>query len=342
MGKITVDQIRERIDRIEQRRRAFELKSEHLGHLSRHEVWRHTYLAHPYLVGAPDERAAERFCNIFMNVMELGKEGQITLLPMFETDEYMQVLTHMLEEYGSRAGGMPPNELIARAKAPILKYFKHGTPTGITMFQGYETPTTPILVKYGRRQFLEPILRSGYLRLANASLYNDMGFLDAIRDNEISRTFFISTYKERLAGKTHLDFQGHRVEFNDDDIVLPLVFNDYYLFSLCERIHYRMPTDFDADAAIVIRDPILFKRRLISTFLARFPDWIPMEGRVTYYDPYRDYSKFRVPEMAKHFGYAYQKEVRVAFRPRKKLLTPLEPLFLSIGPMTDFADIVFV
>ena len=55
---------------------------------------------------------------------------------------------------------------------------------------------------------------------------------------------------------------------------------------------------------------------------------------------YRDYSKFKVPEMAKHFGYAYQKEVRVAFRPRRKILTNLEPLFLSIGSMTDYADLV--
>jgi hypothetical protein len=207
---------------------------------------------------------------------------------------------------------------------------------------GYEAPSTPILVKYGKRQFLEPMLHSGDMRLANAGLYNDMALLDAVRDDETSRTFFIPTYRERLAGETHLDFHGHRIEFHDDDIVLPLVFDDYYLFSLCESIHYRMPTDFDADAAIIIRDPIRFKQRLISTFLARFPDWVPMEGAVTYYDPYRDYSRFSVPEMAKHFGYAYQKEARVAFRPRRKPSMSLEPLVLSIGSMTDYADMVFV
>ena len=342
MGNVTVDQIRERLKGIEQRRRHYELKSEQPRRLSRHEVWRHTYLARPYLVGAPDDRVAERFYNIFMNVMELDKKGNIIPVPMSETDEYMQLFTHMLEEYGSRLKGMPPDEIICKARAPILKYFEHGTPRGVTMFQGYEAPNTPILVKYGKRQFLEPMLRLGDLRLANAGLYNETGFLDAIRDDETSRTFFLPTYEERLAGKTHLDFQGHRVEFIDDDIVLPLVFDDYYLFSLCERIHYRMPTDFHADAAIVIRDPIRFKQRLISTFLARFPDWVPMEGQVTYYDPYRDYSKFNIPQMAKHFGYAYQKEVRVAFRHRKKMFTALEPLFLSIGPMIDYADMVFV
>ena len=130
--------------------------------------------------------------------------------------------------------------------------------------------------------------------------------------------------------------------FDDDDIVLPLVFDDYFLFSLCQHVHYRMPTDFEADSAIVIRDPELFKQRLISTFLAKFPDWTPMEGNVTYYDPYRDYTKFRVPEMAKHFGYAYQKETRIVFRAPKRLSKPLEPVNLNIGSMRDYADLVTV
>ncbi|WP_342234915.1 hypothetical protein [Inquilinus sp. OTU3971] len=338
--KVGLDQIRQRLQGIDQRRWYYEHKSEQRNRLRRHEVWRHTYLAYPYLIGAPDDRVAERFRNIFMNVTELGPDGKVCPVPLTETDEYMQVFTHMLEEYGFRSGG-PPAELIETAREPIFRYFENGTPIGVTMFEGYRPPTTPILVKYGKRQFLEPMLRSGELRLANAGLYNDAGFLNAVRDDETSRTFFIPTYRERLKGMTHIQIQGKRVEFNDDDIVLPLVFNDYYLFSLCEAIHYRMPTDFNSDAAIIIKDPVIFKQRLISTFLARFPDWVPMEGKVTYYDPYRDYTKFNVPEMAKHFGYAYQKEVRVAFRPRH-LSTNLEPMFLSIGSMKDYADMVYI
>lgn len=341
MTKVSLDQIRQRLNIINQRRRHFEWKSEQPKRLARHEVWRHTYLARPYLIGAPDERVAERFRNIFLNACEIGLEGKLCPVSMSETDEHMQVFTHMLEEYESRNRGIPAN-LIESSREPIFKYFEHGTPIGFTMFAGYKAPTTPILVKYGKREFLEPMLEAGNLRLANAKSYNDASFLHAVRDDETSRTFFIPTYKERLEGKTHIIVQGHRVEFEDDDIVLPLVFDDYFLFSLCEQIHYRMPTDFSADAALVIRNPDLFKQRLIAAFLERFPDWVPMEGKVTYYDPYRDYSKFRVPEMAKHFGYTYQKEVRVAFRPRRHVSTNLKPLFLSIGSMTDYADLVSI
>lgn len=342
MAKVSVDQIRHRLASIDQRRQYLEWKSGQPDRLARHEVWRHDYLVRPYLIGAPDARVGERFESIFLNVMEVNKNGKLSPVSMFETDEYMQVFTHMLEEYQSRATGAPPDDVVQSARNPLLKYFEHGTPIGVTMFEGYNVPTTPIVVKYGKRQFLESMLQTGELRLANASLYNNAGFLDAVRDDETSRTFFIPTYSERLAGKSNIDFQGHSLEFGDDDIVLPLSFDDYYLFSLCEHIHYRMPTDFEADAAIVIRDPVIFKQRLISTFLARYPDWIPMEGNVIYYDPYRDYAKFSVPHMAKHFGYAYQKEVRIAFRPRSKIATNLEPLFLSIGPMTQYADLVYI
>lgn len=341
MTTVSLNQIRQRLDVMEQRRRHFEWKSEQPKRLSRHEVWRHAYLASPYLVGAPDDRVAERFRSVFLNVSEIGPEGKICPVPLNQTDEFMQVFTHLLEEYGVRNRDVPAS-LIQSAREPFLKYFEHGTPIGVTMFAEYDAPATPILVKYGKRQHLELLLKDGTLRLANANSYNDADLLVAVRDDETSRTFFIPTYKERLEGKSHITFQGHRIEFGDDDLVLPLVFDDYFLFSMCEHIHYRMPTDFDADAAIIIRNPGLFMERLIATFLERFPGWIPMAGKVTYYDPYRDYSKFSVPEMAKHFGYAYQKEVRVAFRPRKQASTALEPLFLSIGSMTDYADIVAI
>ena len=55
MPKVTVDQIRERLRGIEERRQHYEWKSEQPGRLRLHEVWRHMYLAYPYLIGAPDD-----------------------------------------------------------------------------------------------------------------------------------------------------------------------------------------------------------------------------------------------------------------------------------------------
>ena len=90
MPKVTLNQLRERAERVEQRRREYRERAV-AGTLVRHETWRLDYLSRPYLLGAPDERVAERFRNVFVNAMELSPKGQLTPVPMTRTDEYMQV-----------------------------------------------------------------------------------------------------------------------------------------------------------------------------------------------------------------------------------------------------------
>jgi hypothetical protein len=341
MPTVSVEQIRSRLAAIDARKAHYERKSETPPErLRRHEVWRHAYLSYPYLIGAPDDRVAKRFCDIFMNVTELGPDGKIGVHDFKKDDSFSQQFTHMLEEYGSRGG--PAVDVVAAARTPVLRYFENGDPIAMKMFGGYQPPPPPFLVKYGRRQFLEPMLREGRMRICPASYYNSNGLLASVKDDEVSRTFFIPTFRERLAGQDFIEFRGHRLQFGDDDIVIPVVGRDYFLFSLCDQLYYRLPTDFDADAALVIRDPVLFMQRIISHFLARNPEWTPLHGPVTYYDPYRDYTKMKVHEMSKHFGYAYQREVRIAFRAQRAISHALEPVFLNIGPMTDYADLIGV
>ena len=107
MGKVKVNQLREKLKFIDERRRFYEWKSEQPQRLARHEVWRHTYLANPYLIGAPDERIAERFRHIFMNASEIGESGKLQLVPFTETDEFMQTFTHMQEEFNARCTDIP-------------------------------------------------------------------------------------------------------------------------------------------------------------------------------------------------------------------------------------------
>lgn len=325
---------------MDERRRHYEWKSENTsGRLARHEVWRHSYLAYPYLIGAPAERVAARFKDVFINQTELGSNAKIGMLPVDGDASFMQKFTHLLEEYGER-GGEPPATVIHDARKPILRYFENGDPIATKIFGGYAKPASPFLVKYGRREFLEPMLRDGRIRICPASYYNDDAHGDAVRDDELTRNFFIPTFRERLNGEHSIDIQGHRIEYGNDDLLLPVVMPDYFLLSLCDHIYYRMPTDFDADAALVIRDPAQFTQRVISGFLAAWPDWEPLHGPVTYYDPYLDYTKVTTPELSKHFGYSYQREVRIALRAKRRPRSSLQPEFLTIGAMTDYAELL--
>jgi hypothetical protein len=339
MANVSTNQIRLRLAEINERKAYYERKSNTAPErLVRHEVWRHDYLSFPYLIGAPDERVTKRFCDVFMNTSELGPNGKLGVHDFKRDDTWSQKFTHMLEEYASRGG--TPNNVIADARAPLVRYFENGDPIAMKMFDGYAVPQPPFLVKYGRRQFLEPLLHEGRIRVCPASFYNESSLIASIQDDEIRRTFFIPTFRERLAGQGFIDFQGHRIVFGDDDIVMPVICPDYFLFSLCDQIYYRLPTDFYADAALIIRNPLQFAQQIISHFLAKWPDWEPLQGPVTYYDPYRDYAKVSVPEMSKHFCYAYQREVRIGFRAQQARTGALQPEFLKIGSMTGYADLV--
>jgi hypothetical protein len=336
---VSVEQLRLRLDFFERSRAAYEQQAKRNGgKLKLHEWWRHNYLTSPYLAGAPDDRVAARFREVFINDIDLNGKGQIAHPPVTPLDNFTEKFTHLLEDFASR-GGLHAST-IEEARKPILRYFEHGDPIAIKMFDGYNAPSTPFLVKYGRREFLEPMLLEGRIRICPASFYNDVKFSDAIKDDEIHKLFFIPTYRERLRGVYHLNYQGRRIEFGDDDIILPVVVPDYFLFSLCDHIYYRMPTDFGADAALIIRDPGFFVQKLISSFLARWSDWRPVHGPVTYYDPYRDYSKIKIPEMSKQFGYAYQREVRIVLGAKIMPRVALQPEFLNVGSMIEYAELV--
>lgn len=335
----SVNGLRDRLTWVKDRFNAYMREAERNGgRLKRHEMWRRDYLAFPYLLGTPDERVAQRFCDIFMNTAELDTNAKIVPLPVDAADSFMESFTHLTEEYGTR-GGIPA-DVVERARKPALEYFANGEPIAVKMFRDYTPPTTPFFVKYGERRFLEPMLRTGRLRICPASYYNDGAHNAAIKDDEIHRTFFIPTFRERLEGIHHIDIQGRRFRFDDDDLALPIVAPDYFLFSVCDQIHYRMPTDFRADAALIIREPNRFMKRVISSFLAHLPDWDPLHGPVTYFDPYRDYKKIHVHEMSKHFGYAYQREIRIVLRAKRQPRGSLQPEFLDIGPMMEYADLV--
>lgn len=334
--------LKDRLVLIENRLRQFEEKAvKQSGRLSMHENWRLEYLTFPYLLGAPDERLATRFNDVFRNVTELTNKSQIAVLPIVNEHDFMTKFTHLLEEYGVRTGGNLSETILKDAMAPSLKYFEGGEPIAAKIFDRYSPPRTPFTVKYGQRQHLEEMMRHGRVRFCPASFYNGDDHNAAIKDDEIHKTFYIPTYRERLKGINHLIYRGIRMEFGDDDLELPIQAPDYFLFSLCDGIHYRMPTDFAADAALVITDTNRFVQRLISSFLSRYPRWKPHYGPVTYYDPYRDYTKFRTHQMSKHFGYAYQREVRIVMEACDKQPQELQSEFFDIGPMNEYSKILF-
>ena len=336
MSFVTISQIQLRLKVFEELKQSLERRN---GLLKRYETWQHDYYKFPYLIGSRSERVASRFRDVFINLSELDSTGKIGVYPKFEEDDSLsQKFTHLQQEWNVRGG--VPSDVVADARKPVLKYFENGDPVATKLFSGFKPPSSPFLVKYSKREFLEPMLSNGTIRICPASYYSDHKHIDSIRDNETHRYFFIPTFQERLKGQTSIRFQGHDICFAEDDIEIPVVVPDYFMCSLCDHVYYRLTTDFEADAALIIKDPILFSQRVISAFLSMQTQWRPLVGNIIYYDPYRDYSKIWIPEMGKHFGYAYQREYRIAFKSNSHIKYGLEPLNIKIGSMVSFAELI--
>jgi len=337
---VTVEQIQLKLKAFGELKQALESERQSTGGiLKRQQWWEYNYYKFPYLIGSRSERIASRFRDVFVNLSELDFNGKIGVRPGFtEDDSLTQKFTHLLQEWNLRGG--VPTDVVAEARKPIVKYFENGEPIAVKLFEGFKPPSSPFLVKYSKRAFLEPMLTKGVVRICPASFYDDDKHIASVRDNETHRYFFIPTFQERLLGKTSIHFQNHEIKFGYDDIEIPVVVPDYFMYSLCDRIYYRLPTDFDADAALIIKNPTLFCQRIISAFLSIHAEWRPLVGGITYYDPYMDYKKVREPEMAKHFGYSYQREYRLAFRSKFPTKSNLVPQTIKIGPMTDYAELI--
>ena len=82
-----------------------------------------------------------------------------------------------------------------------------------------------------------------------------------------------------------------------------------------------------------------FQRLFFDALRSSLPTSVFYNGDVDYYDPYLDFKKYKTPEMIKHIRFHYQKEFRLVAKPKVHGKRNLEPLFINIGSMEDYAEI---
>lgn len=80
---VTSKQLKERAEAMEARWHYFkETADRQKNTLKLHETWRQEYASFPYLLGAPDDRIASRFKDVFINQTELDSSAKVGLLPI--------------------------------------------------------------------------------------------------------------------------------------------------------------------------------------------------------------------------------------------------------------------
>lgn len=308
------------------------------GTLKNSEHWQVEYYRHPYFVRANEESYFQRFCDVSLNQFYLSAEGEIAHIDVLQDDSsLMKKFTCLLEEQSLREG--ITSRLSQAISDPINEYFLDGGPVGVKLFKDVVPPKTPYLVKFSTKEFIKQMLHHGRFRISPASLYSKGNLLFAQQDLETERDFIVPCYDRALLGYKSVKIQGKTYNIEEEEPVITTSVQDYYLLSLCTDLDRRMPTDFDSDTALIIKDRRKFQRLVFGELQKKLIDWNFSSGDVDYYDPYLDYKKYKELERTKHFRFQYQKEYRFLARSSKPISIDLEPFLFNIGPMNDYAEI---
>lgn len=308
--------------------------------LPRHQMWRREYYHYPYLILETDAQIVERFSDLMANIIDISKDCKIVPTPGMQNDaRFMRLFTEIIEETNWR--GALTRDVIGDANNPIREYFKDGTPLGCRMFGDRDHIPGKWIVKYSKEKYVKDMLEYGRFRISPASEYSKGSYIKAIKDLETARPYKLKALSDLLKGNDTVKAQGMTMKIQNGFIPLEFMVDDYFLFSSCKEIDRRMPTDFEADAALVVKNRAEFVRRLKGAMLQQFPTWQFLEGEVYYYDPYNDIPRSRNQEFWKHFSYSYQKEHRCVLRPRQQHFGELAPFFVEVGPLGDIAEAIY-
>ncbi|WP_170397631.1 hypothetical protein [Ruegeria arenilitoris] len=309
------------------------------NNLPLHMMWRLQYYRNPYLILETDEKILERFGDLFSNILGISKECKIEMTPGMQGDaRLVRYFTEIIEETNWR--GILTPEATKGAASPIGEYFKGGTPLGCQMFGDREHVPNEWVVKYSKAEYVQDMYRFGRFRISPASDYSKGSYIKAIKDYETSRPYKLKALSDLLQRGNVIEAQGMKMTIQNGLIPLNVEVDDYYLFSTCKELDRRMPTDFEADAALIVKDRGKFSHRLRKAMLAQQPSWTFLEGEVYYYDPYNDIPKGDNQEFWKHYAYSYQKEYRYILRSWRMNYETLQPFFIEIGPLDDIAEVV--
>lgn len=310
------------------------------GKLKKQEWWEREYYQSPYLTFASDRYIESRFIDHFHNNVRITSQGEIAPRIDFADDSGLigPIFSHLLLEIRMR-GGLP-DDVVCSANKELDKYFENGVPIGVRLFKEFPETLANVIVKFGKRQHLEPMIRKGEMRLTPASYYKRGSLVKAMRDLETERWFHDPRYDCILQGKNTFPLNGRDVDIEDGFLKFVISCPDYLLWSACEDIDRRLPTDFDgADSALIIRDIQEFSSRISRQLKKVLAGTINWSENVKYYDPCSFVDMKKRPETIKHFSFLYQREWRFcAFSPEGVIGD--EPFPISIGSLSDIADLV--
>ena len=303
--------------------------------MKRHEWWREQYNADPYMDGLPSGFIKTRTDDVTANNWYITDDLKLGIVSPRVDDFWMVSWTHLLEEWGKR-GGIPGGPDMS--KQPKLDL--PGLSAAVVPFQASRVAHSEVLVKYSKVDYLRHAIAGGAFKITPASTYDDPSLNVAIRDNELELQVYRRSRLYRLLFDTRgyvLSPVGPKNGYRIEVLKAP---TNYYVYCMSTERSLRLFGDFDADAAMIVHNPVKFVRRLgegVRRILGAGWNWYATPIR--YVDPLRaPIGKLDIVE-SKHFLFTYQREYRIVWVPATPILK-LDSFFVRIDPVSDCAELI--
>ncbi len=178
------------------------------------------------------------------------------------------------------------------------------------------------------------------IRIAPATFYNDSSLNAAIKDDERIMSIFHHPEKVTI---THVDKNtGENIKIKPVSNVESTfnVSTNYYVYCMADSYSLRLFDDFESNACIIIHDMYGFLRKLEKAFMQVVGNWGFGAEQVKYIDPLNPPNEKDIDVFfSKHFRCSYQKEIRAVLLP-SIAVEKLDPIYLNIGSMEEYADYI--
>ncbi len=324
----------------------------------RRNEWVRDYRENRYLRFVKRKELHQRLQDISVNTQVITRSGKLGLTT---DDRWLRLLQHVITEMLFRAESPEPWNRDPRVSEAFP--FKDGElcRKAAKVVAACDS-NHEVIVKYGKREYMEKLFR-GEMYLNSASKYNASVHNQAVRDNEFEIEFkggiVRSTRPMRFYSRDDPPPEDRDVGFlpiykcpklesresNNEYVTASIrVGTDYWMFCMADILDQRLFADFEADCCLIIQQ-IPFVHRVIHAVKMQLPNVRSSFGRVNYVDPLGAFSpeaqinRSMPIHMTKIFRYAYQREVRFTFLPRKPQ-QELEPRRIQIGSIADIAELV--
>jgi hypothetical protein len=293
-----------------------------------------------YLRGMTDSALSERLVHWLNNCTQLSPEVMVNLCAT-ENPDFFHRLTDTVAETALRhrdVSAAQDREMWVPERNVMIKP-SHETAAKIKQVQKLlSTERQGSLLRFGSKKYMQELYKTGGLLFQEASTFSRSDNL-SIRDDEL--TLLMKRYipKDQL----HLvpgAPKPSEIEGSGFGLNIALSCPDFLVLCMTDTINFRLISDWNAEAVVIIHDATEFTKRLerCASPLVREAGAKGLEcGKVRYIDPYFPLNQPDVP-FCKHFKFAYQREFRFVIRGNKKV--SFDQRKFEIGSLHDIASII--